>query len=133
MVAHRGLRYFDALTSKKESIISITYSKFFNPTVLTTTAATLFTVPAVPDTSLLRGGRVRFTNTTAGAVTVTAYAVPEAGTAADGNTIVKAKSIAANDYLDIDLPLMPKGAFLQALASANTSVTAHAISGAYFS
>jgi hypothetical protein len=113
--------------------MSITYSNFFAPTVLTTSAATLFTVPATPTTMLLRGGRVRLTNTTAGPITVTAYAVPSGGSAADGNAFVKAKSVAANDYLDIDLPVMPAGAFLQALASASTSITAHMLSGSYFS
>jgi hypothetical protein len=113
--------------------MAITYISFFAPTVLTTSAATLFTVPATPTSTLLRGGRVRFTNTTAGAVTVTAYAVPSAGTAAAGNAIISGKSIAANDYIDVDLPLMGPSAFLQALASANTSITAHMISGSYFS
>jgi hypothetical protein len=113
--------------------MAITYSKLFEPTVLTTSAATLFTVGATPTTNLLRGGRVRFTNTTAGAVTVTAHAVPLAGSAADGNAILKAKSIAANDYLDVDLPMMKAGDFFQALAGAGASITAHLIAGSVFS
>ncbi len=112
--------------------MSIQYSQFFAPTVLTTSAATLFTVPASPTSTLLRGGRMRFTNTTAGAIQVTAYNVPAAGAAADGNAFVKGKTLAANDYLDIDLPIMAPGAFLQALASANTSVTVSMLSGSYF-
>lgn len=114
--------------------MSITYSNFFAPTVLTTTAATLGSpVPATPTTSLLRGGRIRLTNTTAVAVTATLYAVPFGGTAGAGNAFVSAKSIGANDYLDVDVPIMPAGAFIQALASAATSVTAHMISGGYYS
>ncbi len=113
--------------------MTITYSQLMAPTVLTTAAATLFTVPTAPATTLLRGGRMRFTNTTAGAITVTAYAVPLAGSAAAGNAFVSAKSIAANDFLDVDVPLMGPGGFVQALASANTSITAHALSGSYFS
>lgn len=89
-------------------------------------------MPALPASTLLRGGRARFTNTTAGAVTVTAYAIPLAGTAAAGNAFVSAKTIAANDYLDVDMPVMPSGAFLQALAGAATSITAHMIAGSYF-
>lgn len=103
------------------------------PTVLTTSAATLYTVPASPGTNLLRGGRVRLTNTTAGAVTATLYAVPSAGTAGVGNAFVSAKSIAANDFLDVDVPIMPAGSFIQALAGAGTSITAHMISGSLFS
>ena len=103
------------------------------PTVLGTAAATLFTVPATPTTNLLRGGRMRLTNTTAGAVTATLYAVPLAGAAAAGNAFVSAKSIAANDFLDVDVPLMGPGAFVQGLAGAATSITAHMISGSLFS
>ena len=55
------------------------------------------------------------------------------GTAAAGNAFISAKSIAANDYLDVDVPVMPAGAFIQALASANTSITAHMLSGSIFS
>ena len=113
--------------------MSVSYSAFFTPTVLGTSVGTLFTVPASPTSTLLRGGRMRFTNTTGAAVTVTAYAIPSGGSAADGNSFVKAKSIAANDYLDIDVPLMSPGGFVQALASAATSVTAHMLSGSYFS
>ena len=112
--------------------MSIAYSNFFAPAVLGTTAATLFTVPLLPVSTLMRGGRVRFTNTTGAAVTVTAYAVPAAGPAAPGNAFVSGKTIAANDYLDVDVPVMPAGAFLQALAGAATSITAHMISGSYF-
>ncbi len=113
--------------------MTITYDRFFAPTVLTTAAATLFTTPATPSTTLMRGGRMRLTNTTAGAVTVTLYAVPAAGAAAAGNAFLSAKSIAANDYLDVDVPILGPGGFVQALASANTSITAHMLSGSYFS
>lgn len=111
--------------------MSISYSKFFDPVQLPGTATTLFTVPA-PASTLLRGGRIRFTNTTAGAITVTAYAVPNAGSVGVANAFVSAKSIAANDYLDVDVPIMPSGATLQALASAATSITAHMIAGGLF-
>lgn len=113
--------------------MSTSYSNFFAPTVLTTSAATLYLVPASPTTSLLRGGRMRFTNTAAGPITVTAYAVPPAGTAAVGNAFLSGKSIAAGDYLDVDVPIIPAGGFIQALASANTSITAHMLSGSLFS
>lgn len=103
------------------------------PTVLTTSAADLVTVAATPATILLRGGRMRLTNTTAGPVTATLYAVPPAGTAADGNAFLKGKSIAANDYLDVDLPIMPAGSKIQGLAGAATSITAHMLAGSLFS
>lgn len=113
--------------------MSISYSKFFDATVLTTSAATLYTVPATPSSLLLRGARMRFTNTTAGPITVTAHAVPSGGAAAVGNAFVYTKSIAAGEYLDVDIPLLGPGGFIQALASANTSITATALAGALFS
>ena len=101
--------------------------------MLTTSAATLLTIPAQPASTLLRGARVRFTNTTALAATVTAYAVPLAGTAGVGNAFVSAKSVAANDYIDVDVPIMAAGDFIQGLSGTATSITAHMISGSYFS
>lgn len=113
--------------------MTITYDKFMVPTRLTTSAATMFTIPASPATTLLRGGRIRFTNTTAGAESVTAHAVPPAGSASDTNAWIKGKSIPANDYMDFDVPIMPAGSTVQALASAADSISAHMISGSYFS
>lgn len=106
--------------------MAITFAKLFAPAALTTSAATYYTVASPYK---LINSRVRFTNVTSGAVTVTAYAVPSGGSAADSNAILKGYSIAANAYLDIDLPVMTAGDFLQALASAGTSITIHAISG----
>lgn len=113
--------------------MTISYSSFFAPTVLGTAAAILATVPAAPTTTLLRGGRVRLTNTTAGAVTATVYAVPSGGSPAAGNAVISAKSIAANDYLDVDIPIMPAGSTLQALAGAAASVTCHMLGGSLYS
>lgn len=113
--------------------MTISYSSFFPPTVLTTTAATLYTVPASPASSLLRGGRVRAANTTGSAQTVTLYAVPSAGSAAAGNAFASAVSVPANSYLDIDVPIMPSGATLQALAGAATSITLHMLAGGVYS
>jgi hypothetical protein len=113
--------------------MTISYSAFFAPVQLGAAAGTLFTVPATPTTTLLRGGRVRLANCTAGAITATLYAVPPAGTAAAANAFLSAKSIAANDYLDVDVPIMPAGAFMQGLASGAASITIHMIGGSYFS
>jgi hypothetical protein len=113
--------------------MTISYSKFFDPVVLGTSASTLYAMAATPATSLLRGGRVRLTNTTAGPVTVTLHAVPAAGVAGANNAFVSAKSIGANDYLDVDVPILPAGATLQGLAGAAASITAHMLSGSLFS
>jgi hypothetical protein len=112
--------------------MTIAYTNFFAPTVLTTGAVTLYTVPATPSTSLLRGGRMRLTNTTGLTVPVTLYAVPTGGTAGVSNAFASNKNVPANDYLDVDVPIMPTGAFIQALAASATSITAHMISGSLF-
>lgn len=113
--------------------MTISYSKFFDPTVLTTGAVILLTIPSTPTTTLLRGARMRLVNTTASARTVTLYNVPVSGSPVVGNEFCSAKSIAAFDYLDIDVPIIPAGATLQALADANTAITATMLSGSYFS
>lgn len=90
---------------------------------------TLFTVPAAPAASILRNGRVRFSNTTAGAVTIKAWGVPAAGAAGDTNVILPTVSIPANDYIDFDVPILAAGAFMQAQAGAATSITASHVDG----
>lgn len=106
--------------------------QLFAPTVLTTSAATLYTVTGPPAVVMSRG-RMRFTNTTAGAITVTAYAVPSGGSAGVGNCFCFQQSIPGGNNLDIDVPDMLIGDFIRALASANTSITALALDGVLFS
>jgi hypothetical protein len=113
--------------------MTISYSKFFPPTVLTTAAVTLFTVPSQPSSTLLRGARIRLTNIGGAASSATLYAVPSGGAAASSNSFLFAKTIAANDYLDVDVPLLQAGDSIQALSSQATSITAHMISGSLFS
>lgn len=110
--------------------MALAWSLLFAPNQLDNAAPeTLFTVPTTPATSLLRNGRVRFVNTTAGAVTVTAWAVPLAGTAGDTNCCLPVVSIAAESYTDVDIPIMNAGAFFQAQAGAATSITAVLLDG----
>lgn len=111
---------------------SLTIVQLFAPTVLTTSAATLYAIGSTPSTVVLRNGRIRFTNTTAGPVSVTAYAIQSAGTAGAGNAFLNGETIAPNSHLDSDIPMLGAGGFVQALASANTSVTATALDGVVF-
>lgn len=114
--------------------MALTYSKLFEPNQVDNVALeTLLTVPASPTTTLLRNGRIRFVNTTAGAVTITCHAVPSGGTASDTTALLKGVSINANSYIDIDLPVMKAGDFVQAQAGAATSISAHMIDGVLFS
>lgn len=113
--------------------MALQFAKFFEPAQLTASVATYYTVPSSPTTTLLRNGRIRLSNTTAAPVTATVHAVPASGSAADANAIIKAYSIGANSYLDVDLPIMKAGDTLQALAGAATSISLHAIDGVLWS
>lgn len=113
--------------------MTISYAKFFAPTVLSTAAGTLYTTPAQPTTTLLRGGRVRFTNTTASAASVTAYAVPSGGTPSASNAFLSGRSVPPNDYIDVDVPIIGPGDFISALSGTASAITAHAIAGGLFS
>ncbi len=113
--------------------MTISITQLFAPAALTTGAVTYYTVPATPTSSTLINGMVRFTNVTAGAVTVTAYAVQAAGTADDSNAFMKAESLGANSHIDVPVPMLGAGGFLQALAGAGTSITISALNGVVFS
>lgn len=114
--------------------MTISYAKLFEPNQVNNAALeTLYTVPATPTTTLLRNGRIRFVNTTGGAVTITCHAVPVSGAASDTNALLTSYSIAANSSVDVDLPIMKAGDFVQAQAGAATSISAHAIDGVLFS
>lgn len=113
--------------------MALTFSQLFTPVQLPNAAAVLFTMPTLPDTTVLKNGRVRLTNTSGGAVTVTLYAAASATASGAANCCLNAVSIAANNYLDIDLPTLKAGDTLRGLASAATSITMHEIGGVLFS
>lgn len=108
----------------------ISYPKLFEPAQLGTSAAVYYTVPA---SSVLRAGRIRITNTTGTAATVSINCIPASGVNGDSNSIVKAQSIAANDSKDFDLPIMKAGDTLEALSGTATALTIHALDGVLFS
>jgi len=113
--------------------MSVQVVQMFTPTVLTTSAATLFTVATGSSLGVLARGRIRFTNTTAAGVAVTAYDVPTGGAAGAGNNFCPTLSVPAFSNLDVDVPVLTEGGFIQAFASAGTSITAHAMDGVLFS
>jgi hypothetical protein len=113
--------------------MAVSIGPLFAPTVLTTGAVVIYTVPASPATTTLANGRVRFTNTSSGSVSITLYAVPAAGSPGAGNCEMNAEALAQNTHVDVDVPLMGPGATIQALASAGTAITMSAIAGVLFS
>jgi hypothetical protein len=114
--------------------MTISYSQFFTPVVLTTSEQTIYTVPTNPTTNLLRGGRIRFANSNSSAVQVSAYAIPANSFAeTPGNIFAPNLSVPANSFIDVDVPLMGPGDFIQAIAGINSAITLSAINGALFS
>lgn len=113
--------------------MALSISQLFAPIQLPAAAAVLYVMPTDPVTSVLKNGRVRLTNTTGAAVSVTLYADASATASSAANCCLNAVSIAANGYLDIDLPTMRAGDTLRGFASAATSITMHEIGGTLFS
>lgn len=111
--------------------MALTFSQLFAPQQLSGAAATIFTVPATPSSTLLRNGRVRLTNTDTVAHAVTMYAVANGGSASAANEILPAVSVSPNYYLDVDLPQMKAGDFLQAFADTANKITIAAMDGVY--
>lgn len=109
--------------------MAIEYGRKFAPTQLTTSLVTLFTLGTLGDGRTMENMVVRFTNTTAGAVTVDAHLVPSSGSASDTNKVVPTVSIAANSTSDIRIPKMIGGDFLQAKASAGASISMSEVTG----
>lgn len=102
-----------------------TLAPFGVPSVQLTTAATTLRTTPVNSQDIIRRGV--FTNVTGGAITVTIYRVPAAGSAGATNVLVSAYSIAANaDYEPPALAslVLNAGESIQCLASANTSINA---------
>lgn len=111
----------------------ISYQKFFPPTVIPTAITSVYQVPVTPASSLLRGARVRITNSTASAKTARLYAVPSGDVPADGNAFFFDSTIPALGFVDVDVPILAAGDTLQASASTNPGLNIQAITGGVFS
>jgi len=106
----------------------------FSPTVLPiTTASVIYTAPSSPASIVVARMRVRFTNTSNASVSVTAYAVPSAGSPTAGNECLAAEAIAQNMHLDLDIPMLGPGWTFHAFASAATAITCSLLDAVTFS
>lgn len=114
--------------------MAITYVKLFDSNhVDNASVETLYTVPSTPSTTLLRNGRVRFTNVTAGSVMLDVYAVASGGSPTIANALLYQYALPAYSALDIDIPVLGASGSIRAQAGAASSITAHAIDGVLFS
>lgn len=94
---------------------------------LTNAAATYYTTPANTKCEIRK---ITFVNTSASAVTVTVYLIPSGGTATDTTTIKKSKALAPAGFNGDSWSCsesvghcLNAGGFIQAICSANTSVS----------
>lgn len=109
--------------------MSIQPVKLFDVTTLGTVAATLYTVPTTPAGQGLFAGRVRVTNIAVSTHSVTAYAIPQGGTAAAANCFINGEAIAPNNHADFDIPNLAAGGFIQMLADTAASLNVSALNG----
>lgn len=112
--------------------MAVTYKKLFEPTILTTSAATVFTLNAAAGattSTILENLVIRCVNYTGSPVTVSGYAIASGGSASDDEYFAAGVTVPANDYILLTVPVMAFGGFIQMLCSAATSVTVHHESG----
>ena len=105
--------------------MTITAKQMVAPQQLTNADALYYTVPA-NTTGVVK--RATFTNTSAGAVTITANIVPAAGSSSASNRVIDPQSTilsAGQTYVAPELAgkTMPAGTMIRMLASANTAIT----------
>ena len=105
--------------------MTITAKKMVAPQQLTNADALYYTVPA-NTTGVIK--RATFTNTSAGAVTITANIVPSAGSSSASNRIIDPQDTtlsAGQAYVALELAgkTMPAGTMVRMLASANSAIT----------
>lgn len=113
--------------------MALTVAQLFPPVQLSNAVAVLYTMPANPVTSVLKNGRLRLTNTSAAAVSVTLYADAAGNASSAANCCLSAVSIGANAYIDIDIPTLKAGDTLRGLASTANVVTMHELGGIIYS
>ena len=95
------------------------------PTQLPNAVGILVTVPS---NTTFRIGRAGFSNPTGGALTITVYLVPAAGTPSAANELIDTVNVAPGaTYISSELAglVMPAGSTLQGFASAAASIVAY--------
>jgi hypothetical protein len=113
--------------------MALTIIQLFSPVQLSVSGSpTTIITQSVPG-GVLKNGRIRLVNTSASAVPVTLYAVPSADSPTAANCCLPAKSIAANDYIDIDVPTLKVNETLQGFAGTASVITVLEMGGVIYS
>lgn len=110
--------------------MTVSIVKLFPTAVLSTTAETLFTMPANPASSVLKNGRLCVTNNDTAARTVSLYT---AAAATAASCFVAARSLQAGETAYIDVPTLGVGDLIVGKASAGAVVTVHEAGGVLYS
>lgn len=113
--------------------MALAFQQLFPPAVLPNAVGVIYTLAAVPASNVLMNGRVRLSNTTAGPVTATLYCAAAAAPSGAGNICLPTISIAANSYIDVDIPVMAAGDTLRGVAGAAASITIQELGGVIYS
>lgn len=112
---------------------TLTIQQLFTPVVLGTSSGVIFSMPTNPATSTLKNARMRLTNTTGATASVTLYVAPSATASAPANCFMSARSVAANDSIEVDIPTMAAGDTLRGLSGTAASITCHEMGGVIYS
>lgn len=113
--------------------MAVVVANLFQPTVLGLSTSVLVTMNAIPANLALSRCRIRFANTGATIVAVTAFAVPSGGTPVAGNCFLNAETVAPNAHVDTDVPVLAAGGSIQAFSDTATAITVSQLDGILFS
>lgn len=113
--------------------MALTVAQLFAPVQLAAAAGVIYTMPTAPTTSVLKNGRVRLTNTSGAAVPVTLYADAAGNASSAANCCLNAVSVAANAYLDVDIPTLKAGDTFRGFAGTANVITVHELGGVIYS
>lgn len=106
--------------------MSVTAKPLINSKFASNSNTTEYTTPSLTRTII---DKFTATNITAGAVTLSIYIVPSAGSAGTSNQIIKDVSIAAGattDFSSLQNQILATGDFISVAASAVSSITIRA-------
>jgi hypothetical protein len=109
--------------------MAITYQLFFEPQQVPAADTVIFVVPVTPTQTVLKSMRVRLANTTAATASITLNAVPAGGSVGAANSCLPGVSVAASDYLDVDVPDMAAGDALHAAGGTANAITITQLDG----
>jgi hypothetical protein len=110
--------------------MSTQVAKLFEPVMLTASTATLYTAPASPATVVIPNMQLMLTNTsTTTTYSATLYAVPVAGSASTTNMFLNARGLAAGESIEVNVPTLKAGDFVQGLASTSSVINVQFLGG----